>query len=170
MALFRAPIKRDFVSLVRILFLSHFQEISHSISAVCCLKYPYRSFTFHFCFLVLVVFLGRVLMMPMLYSFFLFWEFFTPAYAGVFFLESEGHQVSSPRLFSVFWPISTILWFGLSPLVLLFPSPPVPLPILLATIPSAPRNCYLTIPLNLICTKQNLSSGMRRIKFSWTLG
>ena len=38
------------------------------------------------------------------------------------------------ELFSVFWPISTILLFGQSPLVLLFPSPPVHL----GTIPSAP--------------------------------
>ena len=38
--------------------------------------------------------------------------------------------IKSLGLFLVFWPISTILLFGWSPLVLLFPSPPVPLPIL----------------------------------------
>ena len=37
--------------------------------------------------------------------------------------------LQSPGLFSVFWPISTILPFGWSPLVLLPPSPSVPLPI-----------------------------------------
>ena len=36
----------------------------------------------------------------------------------------------SPRLFLVFWPISLMLLFGLSSLVLLFPSPPVPVSIL----------------------------------------
>ena len=35
-----------------------------------------------------------------------------------------------PGLFSVFWPIIIILWFGCSPVVLFFPSSPVPLPIL----------------------------------------
>ena len=36
----------------------------------------------------------------------------------------------SPGLFLVFWLISTMLSFGYSPLVLLFPYPPVPVPIL----------------------------------------
>ena len=36
----------------------------------------------------------------------------------------------SPGLFSVFWPILIILLFGWSPLVILFPTPSVPLPIL----------------------------------------
>ena len=38
--------------------------------------------------------------------------------------------LKSPGFFSVFWPISTILWFGWSPIVHLFPSPPVLLQIL----------------------------------------
>ena len=46
---------------------------------------------------------------------FLFWEFFTPAIADGFSLDSEWQQVSSfPGLFSVFWPISTMLYFGWS--------------------------------------------------------
>ena len=38
--------------------------------------------------------------------------------------------LESQRLFSLFWPILTMLLFGWSPLVLLFPSPSVPVPIL----------------------------------------
>ena len=38
--------------------------------------------------------------------------------------------LKSPRLFSVFWPTSTMLLFRWSPLVLLFPSPPVSLSVL----------------------------------------
>ena len=39
--------------------------------------------------------------------------------------------LKSPGLFPVFWPFSIMLYFGWSPLVLLFPSPLVLLPILL---------------------------------------
>ena len=39
----------------------------------------------------------------------------------------KASLLKSPRLFSVFWPIFIMLW---SPLVLLFPNPPVPLLIL----------------------------------------
>ena len=35
-----------------------------------------------------------------------------------------------PGLFSVFWPISTMFYFGWSPFVLLFPTPPMSVPIL----------------------------------------
>ena len=42
---------------------------------------------------------------------------------------TASHQ-KFPGLFPVFWPISTILLFGGSPLELLFPSPPVSVPIL----------------------------------------
>ena len=38
--------------------------------------------------------------------------------------------LKSPGLFSVFWPSLIILSFGWYPLVLLFPNPPVPIPIL----------------------------------------
>ena len=47
------------------------------------------------------------------------WWFFNGVWARASLLKSPG-------LFSVFWPISIMLWFGWSPLVLLFPSPPVP--------------------------------------------
>ena len=59
------------------------------------------------------------------------WVLVTTAFADDFLMESK--QVSFlkfPGLFSVFWPISTMLQFGWSQLVLLFPSPPVPIPIL----------------------------------------
>ena len=39
-------------------------------------------------------------------------------------------DLKSPELFLVFWPISTMLSFGWSSLILLFPSPPVPVSIL----------------------------------------
>ena len=55
----------------------------------------------------------------------LFCEFFTPALAGGFSLESKRQQVYSSLLkfFFGLWPISTILKFGWYPLILLFPSP-----------------------------------------------
>ena len=59
----------------------------------------------------------------------LFWEFFTPALADGFLLEFEWQSFESPELCSVL-----MRPFGWSPLVLLFPSPPVPLPILCASI------------------------------------
>ena len=46
------------------------------------------------------------------------WWFFTGVRMTASFLTSPG-------LFSVFWPISTLLYFGWSPLILLFPSPSV---------------------------------------------
>ena len=48
----------------------------------------------------------------------LFWEFFTPALADGFSLVTSS-LLKSPGLFSVFWPISIMLYFGWSPLVLL---------------------------------------------------
>ena len=51
------------------------------------------------------------------------WWSFTKVWVTASFLMSQG-------LFSVFWPISIMLSFGWSPLVLLFPIPPVPLIIL----------------------------------------
>ena len=51
------------------------------------------------------------------------WWFLTGFRETASLLKSSGH-------FSVFWQISMILQFGLSPLPLLFPCPPVPVPIL----------------------------------------
>ena len=54
-------------------------------------------------------------------------EFYIPILADGFRLKSVWQQVSSnPK---EFWPVSTILLFWWSLLVLLFPSPPVPIPI-----------------------------------------
>ena len=46
-------------------------------------------------------------------------EFFTPALAGGLSLKSAS-SLRSPWLFSVFWPISTMLYYGLSYFVLQF--------------------------------------------------
>ena len=46
-------------------------------------------------------------------------------------IRAKACLLMSPGLFSVIWPISTMVSFGWSPLVLLFPSPLVPLMILL---------------------------------------
>ena len=51
------------------------------------------------------------------------WWFFTGIWMTVILFRSPG-------VFSVFWPISTMLYFLEVLLVLLFPSPPVPVPIL----------------------------------------
>ena len=63
--------------------------------------------------------------------YYLFWESFIPALADGFSLKSEWQQVSSNlQDSSLFWPIIIMLSFGCSPLVLLFPKPPVPLSLL----------------------------------------
>ena len=49
------------------------------------------------------------------------WDFFKSALADWVSLETS--LLKFPRLFSVFWSISTMLYFGFSPLVLSFPSP-----------------------------------------------
>ena len=51
------------------------------------------------------------------------WWFLTGIWETANFLKSPGPL-------SVFWLILIMLWFGWSPLVLLFPSLPVPIPIL----------------------------------------
>ena len=60
MALFRATIRRNFVSLLRFPFLSQCQILCE-IPRVCRLKYQYSCCTSHFCFLVIVVLLMFVL-------------------------------------------------------------------------------------------------------------
>ena len=50
MALFCAAIRRDSVSLLRSLFLRHFQVFSCEMSLVCRLKCQYSCFSFHFFF------------------------------------------------------------------------------------------------------------------------
>ena len=55
MALFHAAIKRDSVSSLSFLSLSHDQVFSCVISLVCRLKYPYSCFFSHFCFQVFVI-------------------------------------------------------------------------------------------------------------------
>ena len=57
-----------------------------------------------------------------------------PDVSRIILMVSTGLLVTaslfkSPALFSVFWPILIMLQFGWSPLVPLFPSPPVPVPI-----------------------------------------
>ena len=49
------------------------------------------------------------------------WWFLTGVWATASLLKSPG-------LFSIFWPIWIMLQFGWSLLILLFPSPPVPVP------------------------------------------
>ena len=61
MTLFCVAMRRDSVSLVRFLFLSHVQVFSCEILLICRLKYSYTCFTSHFCFLVIVVLLILVL-------------------------------------------------------------------------------------------------------------
>ena len=53
--------------------------------------------------------------------------------------------LKSPELFSVFWPISAMLQFGLSPFILLFPCPLVLLPILCVILPRAPIIIGITV-------------------------
>ncbi len=55
MALTRATIRRDSVSLLRFPFLSQVQIFSYDISLVCRLKCQYNCFSSHFCFLVIFV-------------------------------------------------------------------------------------------------------------------
>ena len=57
MTLFCPTIKRDSVSLLKFPLLSHVKVISCTIFLIYCLKYPYRCFSTHFCFLDFVVFL-----------------------------------------------------------------------------------------------------------------
>ena len=52
-----------------------------------------------------------------LFLFYFFENFLIPALADGFSMEFE-----SPGLFTVFWPTLTIMYFGWSPLILLFPS------------------------------------------------
>ena len=51
------------------------------------------------------------------------WWFFTEVWVTTSHLKSPG-------LFLLFWPFSIVQWFWSSPLVILLPSPPVPLVIL----------------------------------------
>ena len=62
MALFYTAIRRDSVSLLKFPFLSHVQVFSCEISLVCRLKFPYNSFSSHFCSLLIVVLLILVLL------------------------------------------------------------------------------------------------------------
>ena len=66
------------------------------------------------------------------YSFAFFFFFFFFLLSGWFSpgIWVTASLIKSPRLFSVFWPISTILLFELTQLVFLFPNHPVPVPIL----------------------------------------
>ena len=58
-------------------------------------------------------------------------EFFTSGLSDGLSLEFEWQQVlKSAGLFSVFWTLSIMLYFGWSPLICQLPSPPVPLIIL----------------------------------------
>ena len=61
MALFWAAIRRDSVSLLRFLFLSHTRVFSSKTSLVCRLKCRWSCFSSHFCFLVISVLLMLVL-------------------------------------------------------------------------------------------------------------
>ena len=57
MAIFCAAIRRDSISFLKFLFLSHVLVFLCLISLVCRLKYPYSCFSSHFCFLIIVVLL-----------------------------------------------------------------------------------------------------------------
>ena len=56
MALFYAIIRRHLISLLMLTFLSHVQIVSRTISSVCLLKYPFISFSSHFCLLMFCCF------------------------------------------------------------------------------------------------------------------
>ena len=58
MVLFCAAFRRDSVSLLMSSFLSHIKALSCENSLVSHLKYPYNCFSYHFCFLVIVVLLS----------------------------------------------------------------------------------------------------------------
>ena len=79
MALFYAAISRDSVSYLRFPFVCPVQVFSWNISPVYHLKYPYKYFFSHFCFLIIVVLLILVIIL-------LFWEFFQSALADGFSL------------------------------------------------------------------------------------
>ena len=66
MTLFCAAIRRDSVSLLRFLFLSHVQVFLCEISLVFHLKCPHSCFSYHFCFLVNFVLLMLVLSLLLL--------------------------------------------------------------------------------------------------------
>ena len=53
MMLFYAAVRKDSVILLKFSFFSHVQ-ISYKISLVCCLEYPFRLISSHFCSLVIV--------------------------------------------------------------------------------------------------------------------
>ena len=61
MALFCAAIRRDSVSLLKFLFLSHVHVLSSEMLFISHLKRPWSCFPSHFCFLVFVILLSIVL-------------------------------------------------------------------------------------------------------------
>ena len=106
------------------------------------LELSVQLFSSHFHFRDFVVLLF-VLTLNLLFTSWCNWSFFTIIlfFWGFFFHKSVTRRFStgvwvtvsflkSPGLFLVFWSILIMLWFGWSPFVLLFPSPPVPVPIL----------------------------------------
>ena len=60
MALFCAAIRRDSVSLLKFPFLSHVQVLSCEMLFISRLKRPWSCFPSHFCFLVFVIVIYRV--------------------------------------------------------------------------------------------------------------
>ena len=121
MALFCAAIRRDLVSFLNFPFLSHIQIALCEISLACLLKCPDSVYLLSYCSVVVYgLFLVAVLLL-LSYSF----QSSSDQRSLMVFCDSK-----SPGFFLVFWPISTMLLSGWSPLVLLFPNPLVLIPVL----------------------------------------
>ena len=78
--------------------------------------------TFWGCFIIIIIIIIIIYSLRVFYISFSWWSF-TGVWVTACLLRCSG-------FFSVFWPFSIMLYFGLSPLVLLPSSPPVPLIIL----------------------------------------
>ena len=92
MAMFCVAIRRDSVSFLKFPLLSYVQ-FSCEISFACRLKYPYNCFSFHFCFLVIVVLLIMVLFVLFLVA--------VVSLFLLFFMLSLGRRIVVSTLFSM---------------------------------------------------------------------
>ena len=105
MELFCPSFRRDSISLLRFSFFSHVHVFSCQMSLL--VDYYYYYYYYYYSLIVSHISVSR-------------WSF-----TGVWVATS---LLKFPRLFSVFWSISAMLYFGIFPLVLLFPSSLVNLP------------------------------------------